>query len=321
MPPESLWPANRPEFNDLPTWLASALPGKPVVRGPIQVLRVKQGGGTALFEADGQPVVGKHAEPALFPAAAAIHATVRRVCPDRTAPLLAYSEGPSWQRSAFGFIPGPTAAQAGQRTLVEVAATLGQVQACLATTDLFGLPAYSIANVPDTLAEDLTITADQNPTLLDEFLTALPVLRHHAELLAEALPISLDHPDVNDTNAIVTDQSITLLDWEEATVGCPLFSLPRLLADAEDEQTRTNMIDAYLDAFFSGQTPGTRRLLDLATIVAPLKLAIEARTFARALALPHPHTNRTHHYLTHHYLTESLHLLTAGDHHRAVGLP
>lgn len=316
MPPESLWPANRSEFNDLPTWLASALPGEPEIRGPIRVLRVKQWGGTALFEADGRPVVVKHAEPALFPAAAAVHATVRRVCPDRTAPLLAYGDGPGWQRSVFGFVPGPIAAQAGQRTLVAVAATLGQVQASLATADLFGLPAYSIGSVPDTLAEDLAITGDQDPALLDEFLAALPVLRHHAELLAEALPVSLDHPDVNDTNAIVTDESIVLLDWEEATIGCPLFSLPRLLAVAEDEQTRTNMIDAYLDAFFGSQTPGTRRLLDLATIVAPLKLAVEARALARALALPHPHTN-----LTRRYMTESLHLLYAGDHPRAVGLP
>lgn len=316
MPPESLWPANRSEFDDLPTWLASALPSRPAIRGPIRVLQVKQWGGTALFEADGQPVVVKHAEPALFPAAAIVHATVRRLCPDRTAQLLAHGDGPGWQRSAFGFVPGPTAAQVGQHALVAVAAALGEVQAALATTDLFGLPDYKIGIGPDELAEDLAISGDLEPALIDEFLAALPVLRHHAELLAEALPVSIDHPDVNNTNAIVTDDSIVLLDWEEATVGCPLFSLPRLLADADDHHTRPAMIDAYLDALFGGQTPGTRRLLDLAMIVAPLQRAVEARAFARALHLPHPHTN-----LTRRYLTESLDHLAAGNSRRAVGLP
>ncbi len=302
----SPWPDNRSEFDDLPTWLAFALPGRPEIRGPIRVLHVKRWGGTALFEAAGRPVVVKHAQPALFPGATAMHATVHRVCPDRTAPLLAHAAGPGWHRSVFGFVPGPTAEEAGPHTLVAVADALGQVQAALATTDLFGLPSYRIDSMPDTLAEDLSVSGDQDVALVDGFLTALPVLRHHAELLAEALPVSVDHPDVNHSNAIVTDASVVLLDWEEASVGCPLFSLPRLLADADDEVTRDRMIDAYLDALFGGGSPGTRRLLDLATIVAPLKLAVEARAFARALNFPHPHIN-----LTARLLAESLNELAA----------
>ena len=144
--------------------------------------------------------------------------------------------------------------------------------------------------------------------LFSELTAALPVLRHHAELLAEVLPLSVDHPDLNNTNAIVTNASVTLLDWEEATVGCPLFTLPRLLADADSETTRAAMIDAYLDALFGGRSRGTRRLLDLAMIVTPLKLAIEARDFARKLDFPHPHTN-----LTEQYVTESLTRLRSTD--------
>ena len=64
--------------------------------------------------------------------------------------------------------------------------------------------------------------------------------------------------------------------------------------------------DAYLDALFGGRSPGTRRLLDLATIVAPLKLAVEARALARALNFPHPHIN-----LTVRLLAESLNELAA----------
>jgi hypothetical protein len=303
----SLWPDNRSEFDDLPTWLASALPGRPVVRGPIRVLQVKRWGGTAVFEVNGAPVVVKHAQPALFGEAAAVHAVVQRVCPNQTASLLAHGDGPGWQRSVFGFVHGPTAEESGPHVLVAVAAALGQVQAAIATADLFGLPSYPIGDMPDTLAEDLARGGDQNPALLDEFLAALPVLRHHAELLAEVVPVSIDHPDLNHSNAIVTDESVVLLDWEEATVGCPLFSLPRLLADADETSTRAAMIDSYLDALFGGRSRGTRRLLDLAMIVAPLKLAVEARAFARVLGFPHPHTN-----LTARLLTESLTELATG---------
>ncbi|HEY0805391.1 MAG TPA: hypothetical protein VGD84_10010 [Pseudonocardiaceae bacterium] len=223
MTPESPWPDNRPEFDDLPAWLASALPGRPEIRGPIRVLQVKRWGGTAVFEADGQPVVAKHAQPALFPGAVAVHAAVHRACPDTTAPLLAHGDGLGWQRSVFGFVAGPTAEDAGQHTLASVAEALGQAQAALARTDLAGLPSYRIDDVPDELAEDLAVAGDQDRDVLDEFIAALPVLRRHAGLLAEALPVSIGHPDLNHSNAIVSGTSIVLLDWEEAVVGCPLF--------------------------------------------------------------------------------------------------
>lgn len=300
--PAPTWPDDRPEFDDLSAWLASALPGRPTIRGPVRVLQVKRWGGTALFEADGEPVVVKHAQPPLFPDAVAVHGMVHRVCPDATAPLLAYGDGPGWQRSVFGFVDGPTAEERGPHALVAVGAALGRAQAALAGTDLFGLPAYAVDTVPDTLAEDVTAADDLNPALLAEFVTVLPVLRHYAELLAEALPLSIDHPDLNNTNAIVREQSIVLLDWEEAAVGCPLFSLHRLLADTDDRCLQERIADAYLNELFGGPTPGTRRLLDLAMIVAPLKLAVEARAFARALDFPHPHTG-----LTTRLLTEALH--------------
>jgi hypothetical protein len=288
------WPTDRPEFTDLPTWLASALPGRPTITGPIRVLNVKRWGGTALFDADGRLVVVKHAQPALFAGSAAVHAAVQRVCPDVVAPLLAHADGPGWQRSVFGFVDGPTAEQAGPHALVTVAATLGHTQAALARTDLHGLPAYQVDLVPDRLTEDLSTAGDQDPALVSELRAALPVLRRYAELLAEVLPASVDHPDLHHSNAIMNGESdVVLLDWAAAAVGCPLFSLHRLLADAGDALTTASMIDAYLDALFAGRSPGSRRLLDLAMILAPLKLAVEARAFVRGLDLPHPHTRRT----------------------------
>lgn len=45
-----------------------------------------------------------------------------------------------------------------------------------------------------------------------------------------AVPVSVDHSDVNEANAIVIRQGpVVILDWEEARLGCPLLSLSRLL--------------------------------------------------------------------------------------------
>lgn len=237
-----------------------------------------------MFEADGALVVVKHAKPVLYPHAPAIHETVRRACPGASAPLLAHGTGNGWQRTVFALVPGRTAAEAGPDSLPAVAAALGEVQAAVSRTDLTGLPGYRVAGVPDTLVDDLRAEGDQDAELLTEYTNALPALRDHAAALA-SVPASLDHPDMNDGNAIVDQDTVVLLDWEEAVVGCPLLSLDRLLAESDDTDA---VIGAYFDALGA-----PKDLLGSASVIAPLKLAIEARAYARGLAMPHPHTRLT----------------------------
>jgi aminoglycoside phosphotransferase (APT) family kinase protein len=44
---------------------------------------------------------------------------------------------------------------------------------------------------------------------------------------------SIDHVDLHGGNAVLApDGGLTLFDWEEATIGMPMFSLGRLLDDA-----------------------------------------------------------------------------------------
>jgi aminoglycoside phosphotransferase (APT) family kinase protein len=108
--------------------------------------------------------------------------------------------------------------------------------------------------------------------------------------------VSIDHPDVQDTNALVRDDdgSIVLLDWEEATLGCPFFSLHRLLREADLANLTDPVRRAYVDSLRPwGDATAVNRWIDVALILAPLKLATEARTFARTLGLDHPHTNYT----------------------------
>jgi aminoglycoside phosphotransferase (APT) family kinase protein len=118
---------------------------------------------------------------------------------------------------------------------------------------------------------------------------AQPSLQLDADALAD-VPPSLDHPDVNGSNAIMLgDGRAILLDWEEATAGCPLFSLDRLLADARELGAVETVRDVYLDALGAGGPEQVGRAMRL----VPLKLAHEFRAYARALGWPHPHTRLT----------------------------
>ncbi|WP_329003624.1 hypothetical protein OHA18_09910 [Kribbella sp. NBC_00709] len=287
MPDLSDWPA---DVVGLPEWISSVLPGNPVVEGPIDVLRVKSWGVTALFEVNGRSVVVKHTSPVLYPHAGAIHRAVQRACPQATADLLAHADDPAWQRSVFAFVSGPTVEQAGPAALVEQARTLGELQSRLADTDLSGLPQYELAAVPEALLSDLSRSGDVEEELVTELRGRLGDLQRGIDELSTAVPLSLDHPDIQGTNGIVRDGgSVVVLDWEEARVGCPLLSLDRLLQEGDEAGNPAEVLAAYLNAVPWGR----RRLAEVALQLAPLKLAIEARDYARTLQLPHLHTRYT----------------------------
>ena len=88
---------------------------------------------------------------------------------------------------------------------------------------------------------------------------------------------------------MLDDGRAILLDWEEATVGCPLFSLDRLLADAHERAAVETVRDVYLDTLGAGGSEQVERAMRL----VPLKHTLESRAYARALGWPHPHTRLT----------------------------
>ncbi len=95
---------------------------------------------------------------------------------------------------------------------------------------------------------------------------------------------------MNGGNAILSDDGlVVLIDWEEATVGCPLFSLDRLLSDARELDAVDVVLSSYLETFGVAKQEHVRRAMRL----VPLKLAHEFRAYARALDLPNPHTQLT----------------------------
>ncbi|TCC50960.1 hypothetical protein E0H75_12480 [Kribbella capetownensis] len=252
---------------------------------------MKRWGATGLFEVDGEYVVVKHACPVVYPHAAAVHRAVERAYPQATAELLAHDDDAVWQRSVFAYVSGPTVETVGPAALVTQARTLGEVQSAMADVDLRGLPQYDLTAIPETLLADLSRVADLDDELVAGLRRHLPALQRGIEELTAAVPISIDHPDIQGTNGLVRDnESVVLLDWEEARVGCPMISLDRLRQEADEVGNVPEVLAAYLDALPWGTAAEKRHLADIALQVAPLKLAVEAREYARIIGLPHPHT-------------------------------
>lgn len=288
MTKELSWPDTMVARDDLRAWLSDALPGRPFIAAGVTPLRVKRWGATGIFLADGEPVVAKHAQPALYPSGPAVHRFVQETAPHAIAPLLATQDGPGWQRTAFGLVEGPTAEVRGAASRIEVARTLGAIQVAAADRPAPGLPSYRLPEVIDELIADVLTVGDQDPALSGRLSAAAETLRDHAEVLAAGVPVSIDHCDLNEANAIVPERGpVVILDWEEARVGCPLLSLSELLQHAEPYQAE--ITDAYVESLSSWGD--VRPLIGLANVIAPVKSVHEARAYARALGWPAPYAN------------------------------
>jgi aminoglycoside phosphotransferase (APT) family kinase protein len=275
------WPNEQISLDAASRWIAAACGCE--VDTP-EILQVKRWGVTARFGS----VVFKASFTPLFPQVIDVHALLESIVP-AGAPRLIASEmvgGQLW--TLFEHIQGATAEQVGTPGALEATAReLARVQAAVAKLDLARLPAFDVRRVPGILLED--DLSDQPVELVQWLRDAQPSLQLDADALAD-IPLSLDHPDVNGSNAIMLDDGrAILLDWEEATVGCPLFSLDRLLDEAHGLSAVETVRDVYLDTLGAGGLEQVARAMRL----VPLKLACEFRAYAQALGWPHPHTRMT----------------------------
>jgi len=276
-----VWPSEHIGLDAATQWVASAC--KCEVAAP-EILQIKRWGVTARF---GRVVLKASFTP-LFPQVTEIHALLEQIEPEG-GPRLLHSElvdGQLW--TLFENLQGSTAEEAGTaEALVATARELARVQASAAKLDLAGLPTLDVRRVPSILLED--DLSDQPAEWVQWLNDAQPALQDDAAALAD-IPPSLDHPDMNGGNAIMLDDGrVVLIDWEEATVGCPLFSLDRLLDDARGLNAVEAAMESYLEAFggiASEHIHHAQRLV-------PLKLAYEFRAYARALGFPNPHTRLT----------------------------
>lgn len=278
---ESAWPTEHIALSAVSRWVASVCGSE---EDSPEILQTKRWGVTARFGS----VVFKASFTPLFPQVIDVHALLERIVPKGGPRLITTKmvDGQLW--TLFEYIQGATAEEVGTPGALEATAReLARVQAAAAKLDLTRLPVLDVGRVPGILLED--DLSDQPVELVQWLREAQPALQLDAEALAD-IPLSLDHPDVNGSNAILLDDGCAiLLDWEEATVGCPLFSLDRLLDDGHTLSAVESVVDAYLDTLgmsSSGQ-------VECALHLVPLKLAYEFRAYARALGWPHPHTRLT----------------------------
>jgi aminoglycoside phosphotransferase (APT) family kinase protein len=275
------WPNEHITLDAVSRWIAAAC-GREI--DPPDILRTKQWGVTARFG----NVVFKASFTPLFLQVIDVHALLERIVP-QGAPRLIASEmvdGQLW--TLFEHLQGATAEEVGTIEALEATAReLARVQEAVAKMDLTCFPMLNIRRVPGALLED--DLSDQPVELVQWLCDAQPSLQLDADALSD-IPLSLDHPDVNGSNAIIlNDGRAILLDWEEATVGCPLFSLDRLLDDAHAHLSVETVRDIYLDTLCAG---GLEQV-ECAMRLVPLKLALENRAFARRLGWPRPHTRLT----------------------------
>lgn len=255
------WPENTVQAGEVRTWIASALPGKPDIVGPILVHQAKEWGVTASFAAVGvetREVVFKAAWHPLFRDAPRVYALLDRHCPGRVPELLAETRrgAQTWTLfAAFDGVPveevrTPEALAALARTAAEIQATIAALPAAATA----GLPRTAVAALPtmcDAVLRDLRerqrpLWQGQARDLAEQF--AIPadaverleafrpaVAEWTRELAAAPIPVSIDHVDLQWGNAVLQpDGSCLIFDWEEATLSCPLFSLDRLLNDARE---------------------------------------------------------------------------------------
>jgi aminoglycoside phosphotransferase (APT) family kinase protein len=275
------WPEEHISLSAASRWVASACSCE--VDTP-EILQIKRWGVTARFGS----VVLKASFTPLFPQVTEVHALLERIIPEGAPRLIASQmvDGQLW--TLFEHIPGATAEEVGTLGAFEATAReLARVQVAVTNLDLTRLPVFDVRRVPGVLLED--DLSDQPVELVQWLRDVQPSLQLDADALAD-IPLSLDHPDVNSSNSIMLDDGrAILLDWEEATVGCPLFSLDRLLDEVHELAAVETVRDVYLDTLRAGGLEQVERAMRL----VPLKLAYENRAYARALGWPHPHTRLT----------------------------
>lgn len=119
---------------------------------------------------------------------------------------------------------------------------------------------------------------DEYPDDLPEPRTALSFLnsmrdavaRWTKELEAGAWPETIDHIDLQPSNAVVTDAGrVLIFDWEESLLTCPFFSVVQWMHRTGPcgEAAR----DAYLDALPWGTRTQRDRALELAVLLHDIK--------------------------------------------------
>jgi len=112
------------------------------------------------------------------------------------------------------------------------------------------------------------------------------------ELASSGLPLALEHGDLWDSNVYVADDRVEFIDWTDASLAHPFFSLmPLLVSAAWDPNLSTvpeaqqRIADAYLSKWTAYAAP--KRLRRALAVARPLAAIHIAATYWRDVPQPH----------------------------------
>jgi aminoglycoside phosphotransferase len=195
------------------------------------------------------------------------------------------------------------------RTWQRAAGTYARLQvACMARTEALralGCPERGLDQLTGAVAplasDDAALRTGADDGLsraeAERFRALVPDLRRRcAALAAHAIPLTLEHGDLWPGNFLVTDTTCVLIDWEDAAVGHPFFSLAPLLVGLATYQPSLNTFalrhtleDAYLAAFASlGAAESLRVALKLAAPLSFIDMALRYRNQPPSIVRLHP---------------------------------
>lgn len=302
--------------------MSEVLPGHPEVAGPVEVYRANDYGVTARFSVASGPLAGKGVVlkanflPTTFTATMPYELLNRCYAGD-TPKLLAAVDEPGRRWMLFQVFHGQSVRAAGTlEAICSMAETMAHIQARIAAlprSEKARLPRLDVLEIPRMFVDVLSHVRETYAPLwaadasdmtsekaipqgfgerLERF---VPRIAEWAKVLSAAgWPDSLDHVDLHANNGVLQpDGRVLIFDWEEAVLGCPFFSIDKLLADAEETASPLHSAEreamvrrAYLDALPWKTREERGRALEVALCLGPIRYAWEDARFAEAVGWP-----------------------------------
>lgn len=256
-----IWPDDLLDEAQVRSWIATTVPAVSTVAGPIKIEQVKSWGVVARFtvrfnDHREQEVVFKASHLPLFTYGPVVDQLLMRYCPDYAPELLGWQQ---WDERAWmlyrPFSAPRVSTQMSAERLSQIATTFAYLQTRIAEappaevtaiprTVVAALPTQFEAVIREIVDRQWQIWHNDEPWLLEEFQIPADLIRRLRAFTAQVArwadelasidwPATIEHADLQADNAVLTTAgTILLFDWEEATIGCPFFSLYRLLDDA-----------------------------------------------------------------------------------------
>lgn len=326
-----IWPDDLLDEAQVRSWIATTVPAVSTVAGPIKIEQVKSWGVVARFtvrfnDHREQEVVFKASHLPLFTYGPVVDQLLMRYCPDYAPELLGWQQ---WDERAWmlyrPFSAPRVSTQMSAERLSQIATTFAYLQTRIAEappaevtaiprTVVAALPTQFEAVIREIVDRQWQIWHNDEPWLLEEFQIPADLIRRLRAFTAQVArwadelasidwPATIEHADLQADNAVLTTAgTILLFDWEEATIGCPFFSLYRLLDDARTLDTEQGwrpqtyadwyspselvVRQAYIKAIPWHSVPERTRAFDLAMCLAPIRAIHDGILFAAAQGWP-----------------------------------